>query len=104
MKLVKSCTTIGRGTLLSNGECLALCRRVGLGSLSEGGRLWTVGSIDIRGDSCGDNSVIPARSPSLSSGNESEDWEDRLKGLHVDRLGTIVCFWNESGLMRLGLN
>lgn len=72
------------GYVLSDGDGLTLGRSVGLGSLSEGGSLRAEGGVDICGNSGGDNSVVPVRSPSLGCCNESEDGEDRLEGLHLD--------------------
>lgn len=53
--------------------------------LSEGGCLWAVGGIHVRGDR-GPHCSIPTGAPSLSNGGHEAGGDERLEGLHVERL------------------
>lgn len=68
-----------------DGEGLRGSSSVCLGALSEGCGLRAESCVDISGYCGPDSGVVrPARAPCPSSGDEAEDGEDGLNGLHVD--------------------
>jgi len=70
---------------VSDNDRLAGGGSVGVATFAEGGSTWAYGGVFANSND--GNSIVPASSPCSSSGDESEDWEDGLEGLHVDRDG-----------------
>lgn len=69
---------------VSDGDGLLGSRSVCLGTLGEGGGLWAVGGVGCDDLSGVGSLVVPSAVKGSSSGDESEDGEEALNGLHFD--------------------